>query len=42
MGEVYTEITLVNIGDKNDARRGHMPQEQVRQLTVNALVDTGA
>jgi clan AA aspartic protease len=42
MGEVRTEITLVNIGDQNDARRGYMPQDQVRQLTVNAVVDTGA
>jgi hypothetical protein len=42
MGEVRTEITLVNIGDQNDARRGYMPQDQVRRLTVNAVVDTGA
>jgi clan AA aspartic protease len=42
MGEVRTEVTLVNIGDQNDARRGYMPQERVRQITVNALVDTGA
>jgi clan AA aspartic protease len=42
MGEVYTEITLTNLVDKNDADRGYMPQDQVRQLTVNALVDTGA
>jgi clan AA aspartic protease len=42
MGEVKTEITLVNIGDQNDAIRGYIPQEQVRQLTVSAVVDTGA
>jgi clan AA aspartic protease len=36
------EITLVNIGDQNVADRGYMPQEQVRRLTVNAVVDTGA
>ncbi|MDR2663031.1 MAG: hypothetical protein LBC31_08550 [Treponema sp.] len=42
MGEVHTEITLVNIRDKNIADEGYMPQDQVRQLTVNALVDTGA
>jgi clan AA aspartic protease len=42
MGEVRTEITLVNIGDQNDANRGYMPQDQVRQITVNAVVDTGA
>ena len=42
MGEVRTEITLVNIGDQEVANRGYMPQEQVRRLTVNAVVDTGA
>ncbi|MDR0685210.1 MAG: retropepsin-like domain-containing protein, partial [Spirochaetaceae bacterium] len=42
MGEVHTEITLVNIGDQNDAARGYMPQDQVRRFTVNAVVDTGA
>jgi clan AA aspartic protease len=41
MGEVYTEITLINNGDRSTANRGFIPQEQVRQLTVNALVDTG-
>ena len=42
MGEVITEVTLVNIGDQEVANRGYMPQEQVRRLTVNAVVDTGA
>jgi predicted aspartyl protease len=42
MGEVRTEIKLVNIGDQNDARRGYISQDQVRQITVNAVVDTGA
>jgi clan AA aspartic protease len=42
MGEVRTEITLVNIGDQGVANRGYIPQEQVRRLTVNAVVDTGA
>jgi predicted aspartyl protease len=41
MGEVRTEITLVNIRDKNIADGGYIPQDQVRQLTVNAVVDTG-
>jgi hypothetical protein len=35
-------ITLVNIGDENDARRGYIPEDQVRRLTVTAVVDTGA
>ncbi|MDR1256702.1 MAG: clan AA aspartic protease [Spirochaetaceae bacterium] len=42
MGMVRTEITLVNIRDRNVADVGYMPQDQVRRLTVNALVDTGA
>ncbi|MDR2606821.1 MAG: retroviral-like aspartic protease family protein [Treponema sp.] len=42
MGEVRTEVTLVNIRDQNVADGGYMPQDQVRQLTVNAVVDTGA
>jgi clan AA aspartic protease len=42
MGEVRTEITLVNIGDAIKARDGIIPQSAVRRLTVNAVVDTGA
>jgi clan AA aspartic protease len=42
MGEVHTEITLVNIGDQSAADRGFMPEDQIRQVTVKALVDTGA
>ncbi|MDR1149969.1 MAG: aspartyl protease family protein [Spirochaetaceae bacterium] len=42
MGIVRTEITLVNIEDQGVANRGYIPQDQVRRLTVNALVDTGA
>jgi clan AA aspartic protease len=42
MSEVRTEITLVNMGDQSASERGYIPQEQVRRLTVNAVVDTGA
>jgi hypothetical protein len=41
-GEVRTEITLVNYGDRYAAEGGYTPQEQVRRLTVNAVVDTRA
>jgi hypothetical protein len=34
-----TEITLVNFGDLCAADGGYMPQDQVRRLTVNAVVD---
>ena len=42
MGEVRTEITLVNIEDTMKARIGIIPESEVRRLTVNAVVDTGA
>jgi predicted aspartyl protease len=42
MGEVHTEITLVNIEDTMKARNGLIPEMEVRQIAVNALVDTGA
>jgi clan AA aspartic protease len=42
MGEVRTEITLVNIRDTVKAEEGLVPESQVRRLTVNAVVDTGA
>jgi predicted aspartyl protease len=42
MGEVHTEITLVNIEDTMKARNGLIPESEIRQLTVNALIDTGA
>jgi clan AA aspartic protease len=42
MGEVRTEITLVNIGDAVKARDGLIPETEIRRLTVNAVVDTGA
>jgi clan AA aspartic protease len=42
MGEVRTEITLVNLGDAIKARDGFIPEAEIRRLTVNALVDTGA
>ena len=42
MGEVRTEITLVNSGDQELANRGFISREEVRRLTVNAVVDTGA
>ena len=42
MGEVRTEITLVNLGDAIKARDGFIPEAEIRRLTVNAVVDTGA
>jgi clan AA aspartic protease len=42
MGEVRTEITLVNVRDAANAQSGFIPKSEVRRLTVNAVVDTGA
>jgi clan AA aspartic protease len=42
MGEVRTKVKLINLRDQNVADGGFMPQDQVRQLTVDAVVDTGA
>ncbi|MDR1024381.1 MAG: aspartyl protease family protein [Treponema sp.] len=42
MGEVRTEVTLVNIGDAVKARDGFIPESGIRQLTVSSVVDTGA
>jgi len=42
MSTVRAEITLKNAGDVADAERGYITDVQVRTLTVDALVDTGA
>jgi clan AA aspartic protease len=42
MGEVHTEITLVNLRDLGKANDGLIPMGEVRQVTIKALVDTGA
>ena len=42
MGVVHTEITIRNMGDVLNVRQGRMKADEVRQMTVQALVDTGA
>jgi len=42
MGDVFAEITLKNGGDLVRARDGHITEQNIRTITVNALVDTGA
>ena len=42
MGLVHTEITLKNSADVMLARGGYRKAEDIRQMTVEALVDTGA
>jgi predicted aspartyl protease len=43
MGRVLTEATIENLEDLWDARKGLLPAEKVRRISVSdALVDTGA
>ena len=42
MGEVKTQVRLINAADESLARGGRLPQEQVRVYETEALVDTGA
>jgi len=42
MSVVYTEITLKNMMDVGDVKRGNIKADEVRQMTVQAVVDTGA
>lgn len=42
MGITYAEIELINGIDLGLVRRGTLPNDQVRQLTVNAMADSGA
>lgn len=42
MGLVYADIELISSDDLALYRRGYAKEEEVRRLTVNALVDSGA
>jgi clan AA aspartic protease len=42
MGHVYADITLQNSVDAILAQQGDIPAENVRQMEVNAMVDSGA
>jgi predicted aspartyl protease len=43
MGRVLTEATVENLEDLWAAKRGLLPREQIRRVTIpDALVDTGA
>jgi clan AA aspartic protease len=42
MSVVYTELTLKNEIDAAFARRKIMKEDEVRQITIQAIVDTGA
>ena len=42
MGLTYAEITLINTIDWALAKKKQIPESDVKQVTVNALVDSGA
>jgi clan AA aspartic protease len=42
MGLTYAEITLANSTDYGLFKKGQLPREEVKQVTVKALVDSGA
>jgi predicted aspartyl protease len=42
MGRVVVSITVENLEDRRRADRGELPAEQVRRITTDALVDSGA
>jgi clan AA aspartic protease len=42
MGLVYTEIELVNAGDKILHKRHLIDEEEIRRMPVTLMVDTGA
>jgi clan AA aspartic protease len=42
MGHIHVDIELINEGDMLMARRSLMDIDDVRKITVSALVDTGA
>jgi clan AA aspartic protease len=42
MSIVRTELTLKNPDDKVLVQNGYIKESEIRQMTVNALVDTGA
>jgi clan AA aspartic protease len=42
MSVVYTELTLKNVIDEAFAEEGYIKEDEIRQITVQAIVDTGA
>jgi len=42
MGHVHAEIILKNAGDVTSVKRGYIKENEIRQTTVTAMVDTGS
>ena len=42
MGYVNTQITIKNLMDVLNAKKGNLPEDKIRKATINVMVDTGA
>ena len=42
MGLTYANITLQNAHDEGQFRRGQIGEDEIRQITIHAMVDTGS
>jgi predicted aspartyl protease len=42
LGRLVVDVTVENVEDLRRAQRGEIPADQVRRLTLQALVDSGA
>ena len=42
MGYVNTQITIKNLRDVLNAKEGNLPEDKIRQATIDVMVDTGA
>ena len=42
MGHVSTQLVLKNLYDIIRAKKGELPEQEIRQATVTSMVDTGA
>jgi len=42
MGNVFAEITVKNVKDMGRAQDGHITENNIRSVTLTAVVDTGA
>ena len=42
MGEIVVDLGLENVGDRELAKAGYLPEADIRRATVKAVADTGA
>ena len=42
MGTVYADVTLKNVVDVINVQRGLLTEQDIREIRINAVVDTGA